>query len=47
VKNKPQQRINIDEFKTEALDDLFGVSNEPSHPFEDDQPSLPMRTSAP
>ncbi len=25
---KGQQKINIDEFKTEALDDLFGISNE-------------------
>jgi hypothetical protein len=47
-KQRGLQKINIDEFKTEALDDLFGtVSNQPSHPFEEDEPVLPMRTSAP
>lgn len=46
-KSKNPSKINIDEYKTEALDDLFGVSNEANRPFEEDEPVMPMRSSAP
>jgi len=35
-KNQQPSKINIDEYKTEALDDLFGVS-QPNNQFEEEE----------